>query len=264
MAASTPGYLAGQVAAVSQLLPVRAQRPSARQSPAWRPGGGDCRMRRSTTLEPNKSQYLFPQTQQGLQFVQLSARTQNDGPRLLAQKLPERDNQPRIIDGPERVRNITSLFRCLTVMSDRSDHPSVPTYLRRPSCFSVRLERRFSVPACNLTERWSQRRSREARSRAEPRAAASLRRAWRARRALDLDGPLRPAQRLIRLGASELPLPLPTIPTARREAEAGSPSKSVTTTPSIAVILLTRRWRRVRGSACQAHEHRAACRPRYG
>src|SRR5271166_1134506 len=64
------------------------------------------------------------------------------------------------------------------------------------------------------------------------RAAASLRRAWRARRALDLDGPLRPAQRLIRLGASELPLPLPTIPTARREAEAGSPSKSVTTTPS--------------------------------
>src|SRR5271166_3352790 len=45
-------------------------------------------------------------------------------------------------------------------------------------------------------------------------------------------------QRLIRLGASELPLPLPTIPTARREAEAGSPSKSVTTTPSIAVILL--------------------------
>src|SRR5208282_5804951 len=55
MAASTPGYLAGQVAAVSQLLPVRAQRPSARQSPAWRPGGGDCRMRRSTTLEPNKS-----------------------------------------------------------------------------------------------------------------------------------------------------------------------------------------------------------------
>src|SRR5271165_4357080 len=183
--------------------------------------------------------YLFPQTQQGLQFVQLSARTQNDGPRLLAQKLPERDNQPRIIDGPERVRNITSLFRCFTVMSDRSDHPSVPTYLRRPSCFSVRLERRFSVPACNLTERWSQRRSREARSRAEPRAAASLRRAWRARRALDLDGPLRPAQRLIRLGASELPLPLPTIPTARREAEAGSPSKSVTTTPSIAVILLT-------------------------
>src|SRR5271165_2132599 len=188
--------------------------------------------------------YLFPQTQQGLQFVQLSARTQNDGPRLLAQKLPERDNQPRIIDGPERVRNITSLFRCFTVMSDRSDHPSVPTYLRRPSCFSVRLERRFSVPACNLTERWSQRRSREARSRAEPRAAASLRRAWRARRALDLDGPLRPAQRLIRLGASELPLPLPTIPTARREAEAGSPSKSVTTTPSIAVILLTCPWER--------------------
>ncbi len=61
----------------------------------------------------------------------------------------------------------------------------VPTCLPRPSCFSVRLERRFCVPACNLTERWSPRRSREARSRAEPRAAASSRRAWRA---LDLDG----------------------------------------------------------------------------
>src|SRR5208283_886700 len=123
------------------------------------------------------------------------------------------------------------------------DLQAARTYLRRPSCFSVRLERRFSVPACNLTERWSQRRSREGRSRAEPRAAASLRRAWRARRALDLDGPLRPTQRLIRLGASELLLP--TIPTARREAEAGSPSKSVTTTPSIAVILLTSRWLQV-------------------
>src|SRR5208282_5828801 len=205
----------------------------------WKAGQGKLCFVSCSHQRASAGKYLFPQTQQGLQFVQLSARTQNDGPRLLAQKLPERDNQPRIIDGPERVRNITSLFRCFTVMSDRSDHPSVPTYLRRPSCFSVRLERRFSVPACNLTERWSQRRSREARSRAEPRAAASLRRAWRARRALDLDGPLRPAQRLIRLGASELPLPLPTIPTARREAEAGSPSKSVTTTPSIAVILLS-------------------------
>src|SRR5208282_563362 len=209
----------------------------------WKAGQGKLCFVSCSHQRASAGKYLFPQTQQGLQFVQLSARTQNDGPRLLAQKLPERDNQPRIIDGPERVRNITSLFRCFTVMSDRSDHPSVPTYLRRPSCFSVRLERRFSVPACNLTERWSQRRSREARSRAEPRAAASLRRAWRARRALDLDGPLRPAQRLIRLGASELPLPLPTIPTARREAEAGSPSKSVTTTPSIAVILLTVRRR---------------------
>src|SRR4051794_11075329 len=59
MAASAPGYLAGQVAVVSQLLPVRAQRASARQNPARRPGGGDCPMRRSTTLEPNKSQKLY-------------------------------------------------------------------------------------------------------------------------------------------------------------------------------------------------------------
>src|SRR4051812_47286369 len=63
MAASAPRYLAGQVAAVSQLLPVRAQRPSARQSSAWRPGGGDCRMRRSTTLKPDKSLLLFCSTQ---------------------------------------------------------------------------------------------------------------------------------------------------------------------------------------------------------
>jgi hypothetical protein len=34
-------------------------------------------------------------------------------------------------------------------------------------------------------------------------------------------------------------LPLPTNPYSTREAEAGSPSKSVTATPSIAVILLT-------------------------
>jgi hypothetical protein len=55
-------------------------------------------------------------------------------------------------------------------------------------CFSVRLESRFSVPACAITERHAEWPSREARSRAEPRIAAPLRRAWRARRALDLDG----------------------------------------------------------------------------
>src|SRR4051812_32054053 len=55
MAASASGHLAGQVAAVSQLLPVRAQRPSARQSPARRPAGGDCRMTRFTPPKPDKS-----------------------------------------------------------------------------------------------------------------------------------------------------------------------------------------------------------------
>src|SRR4051812_17980683 len=59
MAASAPRYLARQVAAVSQLLPVRAQRPSARQSPAWRSGRGACQMRRSITLEPDKSHDLL-------------------------------------------------------------------------------------------------------------------------------------------------------------------------------------------------------------
>ena len=45
---------------------------------------------------------IIPQTQQNLQIVQPSARTQNDGPRMLAQTLPEQDNQPTIIDGPEK------------------------------------------------------------------------------------------------------------------------------------------------------------------
>jgi hypothetical protein len=182
--------------------------------------------------------YLFPQTQQGLQFVQLSARTQNDGPRMLAQKLPEQDNQPRIIDGPEKVGNISSLLRCVIVMIDRRDHPSVPTFLPRPSCFSVRLERRFSVPACNLTERWSQRRSREARSRAEPRAAASLRRAWRARRALDLDGRCDWRSVSVQAGCVRTSASASHNPYSHREAEAGSPSKSATATPSIGAILL--------------------------
>jgi len=61
--------------------------------------------------------YLLRQTQQGLQFVQLSARNQNDGPRMSAQKLPEQDIQPRIFDGPEKVRNMSDLCRCFVVMS---------------------------------------------------------------------------------------------------------------------------------------------------
>src|SRR5271170_392096 len=77
---------------------------------------------------PNLRRKIFisPDTA-GLPFVQLSARVQNDGPRMLAQRLPERDNQPRIIDGPENVRNISDFCRCFVVMFDRSDHPSVPT-----------------------------------------------------------------------------------------------------------------------------------------
>ena len=61
--------------------------------------------------------YLFQQTQQGLEFVQRSARNQNDGARMLAQRLPEQDNQPKIFDGPERARNISNLCRCHVVMS---------------------------------------------------------------------------------------------------------------------------------------------------
>jgi hypothetical protein len=60
------------------------------------------------------------------------------------------------------------------------DPPSRPAFLGG-HVSQVRLERRFSGPACDLTQRRAHRLSREARSRAEPRAAASLRRAWRAR-----------------------------------------------------------------------------------
>ena len=129
--------------------------------------------------------YLFTHTRRGLRIVHPRARTQIDGLRKLAQELPEQDNQPKIFDGPERARNISNLCRCHVVMSTAvaihcTRDASRGIKPRRPSRFSVRLERRFSVPACNLTERRSPRRSREARSRAEPRAAASLRRAWRA------------------------------------------------------------------------------------
>jgi len=168
--------------------------------------------------------YLFQQTQQGLEFVQRSARNQNDGARMLAQRLPEQDNQPKIFDGPERARNISNLCRCHVVMSTAvaihcTRDASRDIKPRRPSRFSVRLERRFSVPACNLTERRSPRRSREARSRIFAESMASTGEHWTLR-AVATSATLRQA------GASELPLPLPAIPTARREAEAGSHQKA--------------------------------------
>ena len=61
--------------------------------------------------------YLFPQTQQGLESSNWSARNQNDGARKLAQRLLEQDNQPKIFDGPEKARNISNLCRCYVVMS---------------------------------------------------------------------------------------------------------------------------------------------------
>ena len=66
----------------------------------------------------------------GLQLVQLSARTQNDGLRMLAQKLPEQDNQPTIIDGPEKsgisVTSVVALSLCPTAVTIP---PSRPTFV---------------------------------------------------------------------------------------------------------------------------------------
>ena len=133
--------------------------------------------------------YLFRQKQKGWQVAQPSARTQNDALRKLAQKLPEQDNQPTIIDGLKGIREINDISPCLRPCR-RQKRPSLRR--NRPSLTVMFLssveERRFSVPAYAFTECRAQRPSREARSRAEPRAAASLWRAWRARRALDLDG----------------------------------------------------------------------------
>lgn len=53
--------------------------------------------------------------------------------------------------------------------------------------FLCSAEAPFLRPGLTVVGRRAECSSREARSRAEPRAAASLRRAWRARRALDLD-----------------------------------------------------------------------------
>lgn len=238
--------------------------------------------------------YLFAHTQPGLQIVQPGARTQNDGPQKLAQELPEQDNQPRIFDGRERVRNVSDLCRCSVVMSGRGGHPPpflnppalreaffratsaprdrpsivpvtrhgissqsqdhhsaglaprrlrlrhVPTDLPQPSCFSVRLESRSSVPACNLPERRSPRRSREARSRAEPRAAA-------------LCGEHGEHGEHWTLMAAATDATLGQAGCVRTSASAsrnrysvsgsasGKSSKSVTPTPSISVILLTLR-----------------------
>jgi hypothetical protein len=94
---------------------------------------------------------------------------------------------------------------------------------------------RFSFPACTRTQRQSQRPSREARSRAEPRAAATLRRAWRARRALDLDGHCDWCNARSGWVRPNFRFRFPN-PYSHREAEAGSPSKSVTATPSISEL----------------------------
>ena len=57
--------------------------------------------------------YLFRQKQKGWQVAQPSARTQNGALRKLAQKLPEQDNQPKIIDGLKEIREINNISPCL-------------------------------------------------------------------------------------------------------------------------------------------------------
>src|SRR5450755_1700834 len=58
-------------------------------------------------------EYLFRQKQKGWQVAQPSARTQNGALRKLAQKLPEQDNRPTIIDGLKGIREINNISPCL-------------------------------------------------------------------------------------------------------------------------------------------------------
>src|ERR1700722_11265094 len=73
-------------------------------------------------------EYLFRQKQKGWQVAQPSARAQNGALRKLAQKLPEQDNQPTIIDGLKGIREINNISPCL--------HP-----FRRPRRPSLRRNR---------------------------------------------------------------------------------------------------------------------------
>ena len=179
--------------------------------------------------------YLFRQKQKGWQVAQPSARTQNDALRKLAQKLPEQDNQPTIIDGLKGIRE-TEQHKPLFA-SPSSDHPFVATDLSLTVMFLLGRSR-FSVPAYAFTERVRSGRQ----WRAQPRgshAQPPLWRAWRARRALST---LMVAPHgAFDQAASELPLPLPTIPTALREAELGRPSTSAIRSPLESVILLRTR-----------------------
>ena len=73
-------------------------------------------------------EYLFRQKQKGWQVAQPSARAQNDALRKLAQKLPEQDNQPTIIDGLKGIREINNISPCLHPCRQTipSSQPTVP------------------------------------------------------------------------------------------------------------------------------------------
>jgi len=109
----------------------------------------------------------------------------NDGSGSNREPSPERQDWKKIM--PNHGRAVI-LEKCC-IRSNRGGNSIVALSINSLTArFSDRLKRRFSVPACPIIGRRAEWPSREARSRAEPRAAAPLRRAWRARRALDLDG----------------------------------------------------------------------------
>jgi hypothetical protein len=177
--------------------------------------------------------YLFPQTQQGFQIVQPSARTQNDGPRMLAQTLPEQDNQPTIIDGPEKSRNISTSasFRPYGTIP-----PSRPAFLDRHVSQFGWSAVSPSRPALSQSAACSGRQGKRtaARSHAQPplRGEHGEHGEHWTSMATARGATLDQAEG-VRTSASASHNPY-----RAREAEAGSPSKSVTATPSISVILL--------------------------
>src|ERR1700730_15245937 len=182
--------------------------------------------------------YLFRQQQKGWQVAQPSARTQNGALRKLAQKLPEQDNQTTIIDCRKGMQERNSISPCLRPClrpkrpSLRRNRPSLTVmFLSSVGAPFLRPGLRFHRAPCAAAVKGSAQPRGATRSRlfvASMASTASTGPGW----------PLRTAQRLIRLGASELPLPLPTIPTARREAEAGSPLKRLIREASESEIML--------------------------
>ena len=142
---------------------------------------------------------------------------------MLAQRLPEQDIQPRIIDGPEKIKDISN-FRCY-LMFDRSD-----LYVSQFGWSAVSPSRPARSQSASRSGRQGKRAT--ARSHAQPPLCGEhgehgehwTLMATATGATLDQAG-------CVRTSASHNPY-------RHREAEAGSPSKNVTATPSIGAILL--------------------------
>ena len=152
---------------------------------------------------------------------------------MLAQRLPEQDIQPRIIDGPERLKNISN-FRYY-LMFDRSD-----LHVSQFGWSAVSPSRPARSQSASRSGRQGKRAT--ARSHAQPPLCGEHGEHgehWTLMAAAT--GAMLDQAGCVRTSASASHNPY-----SHREAEAGSPSKSVTATPSIGAILLSCAWLRSR------------------